>query len=876
MRVLPSLMLLGAISAGCTLSAQSSCFSKALPAFTGETHPLHVPAQSTALGDVDGNGLQDFVLFGPKVHIVYQYGDRRFRRVSLDIDLTAGLVSDVDGDGDLDLIVSGNSKARGINVELWRNDGAGGFGASPASILIPRSVFQHSLRGDVDGDGDEDLFLRAGTRVQLLINDGKGGFRDETAFRLARQASFAFALLDVDGDSDLDFVHMADSAGRNRIWLNDGRGVFATDASLAFPQQKDTAFFQFVDVDADGDLDFVSRGAGSSIGGKLRLNLNNGNLAFGPSSLLYSSTTMVSFACADFDGDKRIDIAVGERLAPVTMLIGDGKGGFRQKAGVVPTSVEGARELFATDYDADGDQDLFVTNAELFTFRSTARSLRCKLWTNDGVGKVVDLPLRERQDYLPFDKDFARAALLFDADRDGDLDVIVARNAARRDRFFANDGDGSFTEKSSGVLPDLTDDTSALAFVDTDRDGRRELVSVNWAAPHVRVASWRNGAFVSTWVSPGSLRRQANALAVGDLNGDRIDDLVIGNFSLPNSVYFGDGRGGFVEGASFSTRTRTLDVCVLDVDRDGDLDVLEAHDQLSLFLNDGRGRFTDASRSLPFAGLVGRVGAIGVGDLDGDGDGDVIVGTYGGVTYDLAFENVGKLSYRVHFLRKTAAMARDRARGVTLADLDEDGDLDVIIAAEREEFSPFGGGGNRLVRNDGQFRFTVLDLDASRGETTVSRIAVGDLDGDGDLDCFVPNHALPRASIGQQNSLHFNLLRHVEVEDHVRVGKTLDLAIYSYQRSKLSGLLAIPMIAAGRAQIPIPGFGTLRLDLATLALLPALQTAGAGRAAFKLPVPNNPALIGADVYVQAIVEGRDAAKRATLRFTDVVRETILR
>src|SRR5262249_37946335 len=137
---------------------------------------------------------------------------------------------DADGDFDLDLLINMHS---GKN-SLWLNDGKGNFTDVTSSFRKPEagSQFHYGpVACDVDGDGDLDLWIdNTGPNYteQLLINDGKGNFTDETAARVTGNPSAddnGLACIDIDGDGDFDIAIMSLS-NNERVLLNDGTGHF--------------------------------------------------------------------------------------------------------------------------------------------------------------------------------------------------------------------------------------------------------------------------------------------------------------------------------------------------------------------------------------------------------------------------------------------------------------------------------------------------------------------------------------------------------------------------------------------------------------------------------------------------------------------------
>lgn len=209
------------------------------------------------LGDVDGDGDLDAVsgAGGVGFYVLKNDGAGTFSAGSvLDADFTQAVdLGDLDGDGDLDLIrIAFVGSTAGRRVERWLNDGTGAYG-SYVELVTADSLATAEL-GDLDGDGDLDLVLSSNDAttpgVLRLINDGTATF--SALPRITDAAGWCASLGDYDGDGDLDIIT------GHRIWLNDGLGGYR-DSSLRL--QTSTSYVArsgcLGDIDGDGDADLV-------------------------------------------------------------------------------------------------------------------------------------------------------------------------------------------------------------------------------------------------------------------------------------------------------------------------------------------------------------------------------------------------------------------------------------------------------------------------------------------------------------------------------------------------------------------------------------------------------------------------------------------
>jgi hypothetical protein len=257
----------------------------------------------------------------------------------------------------------------------------------------------------------------------------------------------------------------------------------------------------------------------------------------------------------------------------------------------------------------------------------------------------------------------------------------------------------------------------------------------------------------------------SRAVAVGDLDGDGSPDLVFGNRADPagtikNTVYFNDGFGGFLAGSTFpgpySDGGNSRSAVIADFNADGFEDVAFAEfsgGQASyIMFNNGTGfpaPFTSGDL-VELGGANLKANSIAAGDVDGDGDMDVVLGINGG--YVRVFRNNGFGEFTEATLSDPGAAAEVNfaVSSIVLGDLDRDGDLDIVAARDNVD--------TRIYFNEGGGDFTdpIQSVTAAGGVNNLNSpdtVALGDVDGDGDLDLRVGNDG---SAAGEPNRLYLN------------------------------------------------------------------------------------------------------------------------
>ncbi len=430
-----------------------------------------------------------------------------------------------------------------------------------------------------------------------------------------------------------------------------------------------------------------------------------------------------------------------------------------------------------------------------------------------------------------------KCTALADFDRDGDLDLYLGI-VYGRNKFFQNQGNLRFVDISEATGTGNGYDTHGAVFADFDNNGLIDL----YVANNVEAASERRGimhqpnslyimsgegVFVDMAQAAGAAGLADNfscGVTTADLNGDGRLDLYIAKGGYrngvlcANSLLINDGKAVFTDiarEAGIADEGNGYCCAFADYDNDGDPDLFLGNLNDSdrpvtrrLYRNDGGLKFTDVSGSLGLSAKGYTVSCFW-GDIDNDGDLDLFLANSTGRGAAAAPEygrntllrNDGNGAFTDISDRSGVGVATN-SRGCTMGDVDNDGDLDIIVTNSMHDTLVF--------LNDGQGVFTESGQRTGGAVFYGHGCALGDLDGDGDLDLVTGNWR----NVGASNPGEWKVFRNktdrpnfllVNLRGTVSNRSAVMSRVSVYSAGKLgeqSALLGMREITAGNGTFP--------------------------------------------------------------------------
>jgi predicted nucleotidyltransferase len=753
-----------------------------------------VSSSSVAWGDYDNDGDLDILLTGktgstPISKIYRNNGNNTFTEQT-GISLTGvryGSVAwgDYDNDGDLDILLTGDTGTSGIS-KIYKNNGNNTFTEQTGISLT--GVSNSSVAwGDYDNDGYLDILLTGYTGLdisgwdrisKIYKNNGNNTFTEQTKISLTGVEDGSVAWGDYDNDGDLDIL-LSGSTGSyyiSKIYKNNGNNTFTVQTGISLPGVHWSSV-AWGDYDNDGYPDILLTGAlGSSYISKIYK--NNGNNTFTEQTgISLIGVGLSSVAWGDYDNDGDLDIlltglSVNSRISKIYK--NNGNNTFTEQTGISLIGVSGSSVAWG-DYDNDGDLDFLLTGHSSSTQISKIFKNEENITNTCPAAPLVSIPIVIKDSVtLSWEK-------ASDAQTPSDgLTYNLCIKKLSNDTLVMS----PMSDVTTGLrrIPKSGNMNHVLSYTGKNFDGGEyewyiQAVdncfsgSVFTQGQNFRIApraptklegiATSTSEIYLTWVDNSngetgyvverSIGNNQNFSPVASLNSN------ITSYSdkelTPETLYYYRVKAKyndlssefsnevnvttslFIEQTGISlTGVYNSSVAWGDYDNDGDLDILLTGQAGSasiskIYRNEGNNTFTEQT-GISLTGVSS--GSVAWGDYDNDGDLDILLtGRTSSGRISKIYRNNGNNT----FTEQTGiSLTGVSDSSVAWGDYDNDGALDIILTGDTGSKRI-----SKIYKNNGNNTFTEQTGISLTGVYTGS-VVWGDYDNDGDLDILLTGY----------------------------------------------------------------------------------------------------------------------------------------
>ena len=732
-------------------------------------------------GDYDNDGDLDLLATGDQGTRIYKNTNNVYTAIVITTGLYNGDAAwvDLNNDNKLDFIITGGtdqSAASPKKTRIFINQGNGTF--SELSTTIIGLAFGSIDAGDYDHDGDQDIIISGMDTepVTKIYRNDNGSYIDIKA-QINQVTDGMAKWVDYDNDDDLDiFLSGTDFSGNpfTSLYTNNGSDQFNV-LSSSFDQVK-YSFVDLGDYDNDSDIDILLSGTASSneVKPTIYKNLGGGNFQ---KIVLVSDQGYNYVKFIDYNNDNLLDVLlVGnewysysytEKSKVHTILKNFGNDVFHEIPYRKPW-VNNSKLLGLADLDNDSDVDMIQAERDLNTNGQKVTAYFNKSYIVKPVPATPTNLSSERRGkdiILKWKKPTNLTGLSYDVaigSSPGSFNIVAPQSQVSTgyrmipqsgfisDTIYSaaistkgtyywsvqainNSFKGSpFAASASFVIGDYFTETASpfiqsgyqidFDWGDYDSDGDQDLLfcgkywqSPNWLQFSYVYSNNGNGTFNST--PAFDLGYEGFELKWIDIDNDNDLDIAgcMGPYSSRFVIFENKGAGSFVE--VYNVSNNSTDFSYGDYNNDGLPDFLVS--SVKILLNNGHFSFTTCPANI----TMNRTSYSFV-DLNNDLKEDLITQSDSIRIYkrtDNGFE-------KVHF---TLAKFDNSRTNFTTGDLDNDGDLDILVTGCYYGDPKI----TWILRNDGNFNFTKIP-DIIRG-TEYGSVSVGDYDNDNDLDILI-------------------------------------------------------------------------------------------------------------------------------------------
>ena len=610
---------------------------------------------SMAIADLNTDGISDFVLCESgknQIVVLIGIGNSTFRApVMYSLPNYPGnvYIGDLDGDGSSD-VITGSLNLNYISVYHGVGDGTL---AEVTNLTVGERAGIY-MPADVNADGILDLLIVPDTTGQrIFVHFGLGNTQyEEPVEYIVGWGPGGLEVADMNADGVNDVVVANSSSDTVQILYGQQDGGLTVGGTLQVGDRPIGIAIGY--FDQDDTLDIVTTNSNDHTVSILT-GTANGWYAYNPRP--ETGSQPYSTAHADFNADGFTDFMVVNH-STVSVLMGRGGGRFISKRQLV-TGFRRSDSIIAGDLNGDGFSDIVIPNAQS---QGTVHIIR------GHDGEFFFNPIESGA------AEYSNNAAIGDLDLDGIPDILVTNEFYEKLSFLKGEGNGAFAPPVAVAAPARQEFDLELA--DMNGDGVLDAISAGWSGIAVQIGNGDGSFTIGNLYGSGS---RFGMLLVDDVNGDELLDVVYTSAGANTTtdgvvhVHLGNGDGTLQPDRPYSSGVRPNGIAVGDINEDSYQDIVVANiadHSMTVLMGSPNGIFNHASALevgyAPFE-LV-------IGDMDLDGHLDIVATSMG----------TGNVSIHSGHGDGTFASIQSYGAGagalhMDMNDLDSDGDLDLVV-----------------------------------------------------------------------------------------------------------------------------------------------------------------------------------------------------
>ncbi len=699
-----------------------------------------------------------------------------------------GVAEDLDQDGDVDLVVS--TFTGGVLV-WFENTGGGEF---TEQKLIDKNIFVSTrlFLEDLDEDGDIDIITISEHDDQIIWyeNNGQSEFLTSYSFEHGNQNFQDFWLEDIDNDGDKDVLLLSTSYFVLFENVGQGQFEFALEKSVAAAFSSNLTAYDYND---DGLKDVVVTGNGLF----LFENSIDGFINSEPQLITLATHHHENIQSADMDQDGDLDLIYTtyygqsvrwmekEGLNYTEHLISIDQA-FSLSQGV-------SDKITPYDVDQDGFLEILVSNVNGYTNYLNLPPIE-PVDLFDSSNRIFTIGDSRHSVIADFDGDSFNEIAFLDDERSGQIVITTADITFEIESSISNRFADAYRVVSLDVDNDNYKDVAYISLLEGDIAWSKNLTNGTFSEkiligqeesfPKEIVSSDITGNnfndLIVAYSSPQALKLYENSgnelflsstiitenvnnikkMTLADIDNDLDVDIIVLDDDAAVCSWYENISGDMTSVVKHNVGTSensAIDLVLGDIDNDGDLDITYSKDlpngsSIQYMENLGQGMFSPSETVIE---ITNRITSMNIGDMDQDGDVDLVCGNEGGNSgiFGIVLNSLGSLESGFSVPLTIVEGMSD----VELGDADNDGDLDILA-----------GGGNNIIGSEIRYIENLGNLDFTQGiilnqyALSCRDVEFADFDNDGDLDAISASRVDGKVAWYEYDEIYVNPLNNIK------------------------------------------------------------------------------------------------------------------